>query len=85
MSQTYDDCIQLFCVYCKDVGLDCNYSIYGTGEQTVIDNTILHMFEAHAIKPEEMTTCMKQRILECICVHHSPSSARPSSYKSHFR
>ena len=85
MSQRYDDYIQLFCVRCKDVGLDCACTIYGTNEEAVIYNTILHVLEYHAVKPEEMTTCMKVKILESICVHHSPSPARPSSYKSHIR
>jgi hypothetical protein len=84
MSQTYDDCIQLFCVRCKDVGLDCNCSICGMNEETVTYNTILHMLEYHAIKPEEMTSCMKLKILESICVHQSPPLTSLSSYNSHF-
>ena len=84
MSQTYDDCIQLFCVHCKDVGLDCACTIYGINEETVIHNTILHMLEYHAIKPEEMTTDMKLKILENIYVHYPPSLTSPSFYNSHF-
>jgi predicted small metal-binding protein len=72
MSETYEDCIQLFCVRCGDVGLDCNYTIYGISEETVIDNTILHMFENHAIEPEGMTTCMRLKIMENIHAIHSP-------------
>ena len=53
-----------FCVRCKDVGLDCNCTIYGIDEEIVIDNTILHLFENHAIEPEEMTTCMRLKISE---------------------
>jgi predicted small metal-binding protein len=83
MSQTYDDCTQLFCVHCRDVGLECNCSIYGINEETVVYNTILHMLEYHAIKPEEMTTCMKLKILENIRVHHSPPLTSLSSYNSH--
>jgi predicted small metal-binding protein len=84
MSQTYDDCIQLFCVRCKDVGLDCACTIYGINEEIVVYNTILHMLEYHAIKPEEMTTCMKLKILESIRVHRSPPLTSLSSYNSHF-
>lgn len=69
MSQTYEDCIQLFCVRCRDVGLDCDCTIYGINENTVIDNTILHMFECHAIKPQEMTTHMRLKITENVHVH----------------
>ena len=74
MSQTFEDCLQLFCVRCGDVGLDCNCAIYGISEETVIDDTILHMSENHAIKPEEMTTCMRLKITENVrvCVHHFP-------------
>jgi predicted acyltransferase (DUF342 family) len=80
MSQSYENCTQLFCVHCKDVGLDCNCSIYGT----VIDNTILHIFENHAIKPEEMTTCMKLKIIENVWVRESPLPISSSSYNNHF-
>ncbi len=72
MSQSYENCIQLFCVRCKDVGLDCNCTIYGINEERVADNTILHLLEHHAINPNEMTTCMKLKMLENIHVHHSP-------------
>ena len=84
MSQAYEDCIQLFCVSCEDVGLDCNCNTYGISDETVIYNTILHMLEYHAIKPEEMTTCMKLKILESIRVHCSPPLTSPSSYNNHF-
>jgi len=86
MSQTFEDCLQLFCVRCGDVGLDCNCAIYGISEETVIDDTIIHMFENHAIKPEEMTTCMRLKITENVrvCIHHSPLLRSPSSYNNHF-
>ena len=85
MSQTYENCIERrFCIRCEDVGLDCNCTIYGISEERVIYNTILHMLEYHAIKPEEMTTDMKLKILENIRVHHSPPPTSPSSYNSHF-
>jgi predicted small metal-binding protein len=86
MSQAYEVCILLFCVRCRDVGLDCDCTIYGINEDTVIDNTILHMFENHAIRPEEMTTCMKLKIVENAraCVHLSPLPTSPSSYNNHF-
>ena len=83
MSQTYEDYIQLFCVRCKDVGLDCIYSIYGKSEETVVYNTILHMLEYHAIEPEEMTTSMKLKIIENMCIHYSPPPTSHSSYNSH--
>ena len=53
------NCIQLFCIRCDDVGLYCNCIIYGISEEQVIYNTIIHMFEYHAINPAEMTTGMK--------------------------
>ena len=84
MSQTYQDYIQLFCVSCKDVGLNCICTIYGMSEETVIYNTILHMFESHAIDPEEMTTSMKLKIMENMYVHYSPSPRSPSLYNNHF-
>jgi predicted small metal-binding protein len=66
MSQAIEDSIELFHVKCADVGLDCKCIIYGINEEKVIDNTILHMFDCHAIKPEEMTVCMKLKIKENI-------------------
>jgi predicted small metal-binding protein len=84
MSQTYGNCIQLFYVRCKDVGLDCNCTIYGISEETVIDSTILHIFENHAIKPKEMTTCMKLKIIENVWGRQSPPPTGSSSYNSHF-
>ena len=72
MSQTYEDCIQIFCNRCQDVGLDCNFIIYGISEENVIYNTILHMFEYHAIEPNEMTTGMGLKIMENVHATHSP-------------
>ena len=74
MSQTYENCLQLFCVCCRDVGLDCNCNTYGISDETVV----------HAIKPEEMTTCMKLKMLENIHVHHSPPLTSHSSYNNGF-
>ena len=31
-------------------------------EKEVMDETIIHMFEYHAINQEEMTTCMRLKI-----------------------
>jgi predicted small metal-binding protein len=70
--------MQSFSVRCEDVGLDCNCTIYGINEETAIDNTILHMYEYHAISQEEMTTCMRLKIIENVHVHHSPLPASPS-------
>ena len=85
MSQAYKDCIRrLFCVRCEDVGLNCNCTICGISEERVIYNTILHMLEYHAIKPEEMTTCMKLKMLENIR-GDSPPPQSQLVYNSHFR
>jgi predicted small metal-binding protein len=84
MSLTYEDCIQLVCVRCADVGLDCKCIIYGINEEKVIENTILHMFDYHAIKPEEMTACMRLKIEEKIYVPHSPPLEGQLVYNNHF-
>ena len=84
MSQAYEDCLQLFCVCCRDVEPDCNCNTYGISDETVVYNTISHMLEYHAIKPEEMTTCMKLKILESIRIHHSPPLTSHSSYNNYF-
>lgn len=63
MSQSFKE---LFCVRCTDIGLVCNSVISGSSEERVMENTIRHMFEFHAIKEEEMTTCMRLKIRENI-------------------
>jgi predicted small metal-binding protein len=84
MSLAYEDCIQLYCVRCEEVGLDCSCVIYGISEGQVIETTILHMFENHAIKPEEMTTCMKLKIKENIHTHTAPSIRGQLENNNHF-
>jgi predicted small metal-binding protein len=66
MSQLVEDSTKLFCLRCGDVGLDCNYVIFGSSERKTMDKAIMHMFEYHAINQEEMTTCMILKIKENI-------------------
>jgi predicted small metal-binding protein len=54
MSQTFEGSIRPFYVHCADVGLNCNYVIFGNNEGKVMD--------AHAINSEEMITCMRLKI-----------------------
>ena len=82
MSQTYEDCPQLFCICCKDVGLDCNCTVYGFSKKSIIDKAILHMLENHAINPEEMTTCMRLKIVWNVRTASSLSPV-PSNHNSH--
>jgi predicted small metal-binding protein len=84
MSQKYEDCPQTLCIRCKDIGLDCNCNIYGINEETTTYNIVLHLFEDHAIAPEEMTACMKLKIIENLRVHHSPLPTSHSSYNTYF-
>ena len=69
MYQIFEDCIRSFCIRCEDVGLDCNCIIYENTEEKVADETFRHMFECHAINPEEMTTCMRLKIKEKMHIH----------------
>ena len=48
------------------MGRDCEYIIFGDSEHRVMQNAVMHMYEYHAIVPEEMTTCMKLKIRENI-------------------
>jgi predicted small metal-binding protein len=66
MSQTFEDCARQFCIRCADVGLDCNCVIFGSNEKKTMNNATTHMFERHAINPEEMTSCMKLKIKQNI-------------------
>jgi hypothetical protein len=78
MSQAYENSIQLFRVRCKDVGLDYTCTIYGVNEEIVIDIIIMHMFEYHATKSDEMTSYIRLKITENTNVHHSPLPRSPS-------
>ena len=51
-------------VACGHVGLDCDSIIKGATEEDVTRKAIEHMWEYHAIKPEEMTSEMKAKIKE---------------------
>ncbi|MPZ06836.1 MAG: DUF1059 domain-containing protein [Nitrososphaeraceae archaeon] len=84
MSLAYEDYVQLFCVRCGDVGLDCNCIINGIDEEKVIDNTIIHMLEYHAIKPEEMTMCMRLKIKESMHIQPLSPTGSQLAYKNHF-
>jgi predicted small metal-binding protein len=66
LSQIIEDCALLFCVRCADVGLDCDCTVFGSSEKKTMDKAMTHMFEHHAINPEEMTTCMRLKIKENI-------------------
>lgn len=72
MSQTFEKYVQAYFIRCADVVLDCNYDIYGINEENVIDNTIVHLCEYHAMEPEEMITCMRLKIEQNMHAHHSP-------------
>ena len=48
---------------CRDVGLDCDFVIEGMSVKEVQDKAHQHAFEIHAIKPEEMTSEMKVKII----------------------
>lgn len=62
MSQIPEELLRSFFVRCSDVGLNCDYVIFGTNEEKVMDTMIIHMYECHAINPQEMTTCMRLKI-----------------------
>ena len=51
---------------CRDVGLDCGYIIEGETEQEIEKSAAQHVWEVHAIKPQEMTSEMKVKIKENI-------------------
>lgn len=62
MSQISKGILRSFIIRCSDVGLDCGHIIFGDSEYRVMQNAVIHMYEYHAIIPEEMTTCMKLKI-----------------------
>jgi predicted small metal-binding protein len=66
MFQIFEDWTKPYCVRCSDVGLRCNCVIFGMSKKKIMNETIVHMFEFHAIDPEEMTSEMKSRIKQNI-------------------
>jgi len=76
MSQIFEDLSRSFHVRCSDVGLDCNCVIFGLNEKKAMDETIIHMFEYHAINPEEMTSEMKSKIKENIHLYRDSVRAQ---------
>jgi predicted small metal-binding protein len=74
MSQIPEELLRSFFVRCSDVGLNCDYVIFGASEEKVMDTMIIHMYECHAINPQEMTTCMRLKIKENIQLY--PDSVR---------
>jgi predicted small metal-binding protein len=53
-------------IACGHVGLDCDCVMSGATEEDVMKEAIEHIWEYHAIKPEEMTSEMKVKIKEKI-------------------
>ena len=51
-------------VLCEQVGFSCDYVL--DGETDVMRKAVEHIWENHAIKPEEMTSDMKAKIKEKI-------------------
>jgi predicted small metal-binding protein len=47
---------------CRDIELNCDDIIKGTTEKDVLKHAEEHALEFHAIKPEEMTSEMKDKI-----------------------
>ena len=76
MSQTPEELLRSFFVRCSDVGLNCDYVIFGTSEEKVMDTMIIHMYECHAINPQEMTTCMRLKIKENIQLYRDSVRAQ---------
>jgi len=72
MSQSPEELLRSFSVRCLDVGLNCDYVIFETSEDTMI----IHMYECHAINPQEMTTCMRLKIKENIKLYRDSVRAQ---------
>ena len=53
-------------VLCEQVGFSCDYVIVGETEEDVMRKAVEHIWENHAIKPDEMTSDMKAKIKEKI-------------------
>jgi predicted small metal-binding protein len=76
MSQTFEDSSRSLYVRCSDVGLECDCVVFGTNEKEVMDETIVHMFEYHAINRQEMTSEMKSKIRDNIHLYRNSVRAQ---------
>jgi predicted small metal-binding protein len=76
MSQSPEELLRSFFVRCSNVGLKCDYVIFGTSEEKIMDTMIIHMYECHAINPQEMTTCMRLKIKENIQLYRDSVRAQ---------
>jgi predicted small metal-binding protein len=76
MSQISKGMLRSFIIRCSDVGLDCGHIIFGDSEYRVMQKAVIHMYEYHAIIPEEMTTCMKMKISENIHLYRDSMQAQ---------
>ena len=76
MFQISEDLLGSFVIRCSDVGLDCRHIIFGDSEHKVMQNAVIHMYEYHAVIPEEMTTCMKLKIKENTHSYRDPVRAQ---------
>jgi predicted small metal-binding protein len=53
-------------VSCGQLGLSCDYAIQAETEEEIMKQAVEHIWEHHAIKPEEITSEMKVKIKENI-------------------
>jgi predicted small metal-binding protein len=53
-------------VTCGQLGLSCDYVIRAETEEEIMKQAVEHIWEHHAIKPEEITSEMKVKIKENI-------------------
>ena len=51
-------------VICEQVGFSCDYVIQAETEEEIMKQAVEHIWEHHAIKPEEMTSEMKVKMKE---------------------
>lgn len=73
---TSEELLRSSLIRCSDVGVDCDCIIFGINEKKVTDSTITHMYEYHAVNPEEMTACMRLKIKENIQLYRDSVCAQ---------
>jgi predicted small metal-binding protein len=49
-------------INCREAGFDCNYIVKGETEEEVMKNGAEHAMKEHAMKEEDITPEMKQKI-----------------------
>jgi predicted small metal-binding protein len=59
---SYAQNIPMLKLKCKDAGFDCKFVAKGKTEEEIMQKAVEHAMKDHGMKPEDMTSEMKEKI-----------------------